>query len=268
MKTITTIEQSEHMTATYQRFGEGAPLVLLHAFPLNQSMWQPQIAVLGHQYTVIAIDYAGFGRSTWEPGGTPGAHDIDDVAQSITAVLDELDIERAAVAGLSMGGYVALALWRIAPQRVDRLALCNSRASADDEATKQARSRNAAMVLEQGAEALADAMLPRLLSQHAGTGMRRHVHTLAASAQPRVSANALLMMRERPDATPLLPQITVPTLVVGASDDPIIPAHESLQMATALPNGNAVIIAESGHLSNLERPDVFNRALRDWMRMP
>ena len=256
------------MTATYQRFGEGAPLVLLHAFPLNQSMWQPQIAVLGHQYTVIAIDYAGFGRSTWEPQGTPGPHDIDDVARSIVDVLDELAVERAAVAGLSMGGYVALALWRIAAERIERLALCNSRAGADDETTKQARSRNAAMVLEQGAEALADAMLPRLLSAHAGAGMRRHVHTLAASAQPRVSANALLMMRERPDATALLPHITVPTLVVGASDDPIIPAHESQQLASALPNSNAVIIDEAGHLSNLERPDVFNRALRDWMRMP
>ena len=256
------------MTATYQRFGEGAPLVLLHAFPLNQSMWQPQIAVLGHQYTVIAIDYAGFGRSTWEPQVTPGPHDIDDVARSIVDVLDELDIERAAVAGLSMGGYVALAMWRIAAERIERLAICNSRAGADDDTTKQARSRNAAMVLEQGAEALADAMLPRLLSAHAGPGMRRHVHALASSAQPRVSANALLMMRERPDATALLPHITVPTLVIGASDDPIIPAHESQQLASALPNSNAVIITESGHLSNLERPDVFNRALRDWMRMP
>ena len=256
------------MSASYQCYGAGAPLVLLHAFPLNHQMWQPQIAQLGHRYTIIAVDYAGFGMSTWNPHTPASPQHIDDVARSIVAVIDELGHERVAVAGLSMGGYVALALWRIAAARIERLAICNSRANADDDATKQARSRNAAMVLEQGAEALADAMMPRLLSEHCGDGIRRYIHTLAASAQPTVSANALLMMRERPDAEGLLPHIHVPTVVIGATHDPIIPANESTQIATALPHGRAVIIADAGHLSNIEQPQHFNQALMEWMQMP
>lgn len=247
-------------------YGEGAPLVLLHAFPLNHQMWQPQLAVLGHRYHVLAFDYAGFGSSYWHPSTPADTAHIDELAHYIVDALDEYRIDTAAVAGLSMGGYLALALWRIAPHRINRLALCNTRAAADDDATKAARSRNAAIALEQGAEAIADIMLPRLLSEFTGNGIKRIVRDMAASAPTRTLANALLMMRERPDATPLLPHITVPTLVIGATHDPIIPAEESRAMAAQIPHCQTVIIDEVGHLSNLERPDLFNAAIINWMQ--
>ncbi|MEY3990144.1 MAG: hypothetical protein RI985_1225 [Chloroflexota bacterium] len=247
-------------------YGEGAPLILLHAFPLNHQMWQPQLAVLGHRYHILAFDYAGFGASYWHPSTPADTTHIDALAQSLVDTLDEYQIETAAVAGLSMGGYLALALWRIAPHRINRLALCNTRAAADDDATKAARSRNAAIALEQGAEAIADLMLPRLLSEFTGNGIKRIVRDMAASAPSRTLANALLMMRERPDASALLPHITVPTLVIGATHDPIIPADESRAMAAQIPHGQAIIIDEVGHLSNLERPDLFNSAIINWMQ--
>lgn len=247
-------------------YGEGAPLILLHAFPLNHQMWQPQLAVLGHRYHILAFDYAGFGSSYWHPNTPADATHIDQVAQSIIDTLDEYQIETTAVAGLSMGGYLALALWRIAPHRINRLALCNTRAAADDQSTKSARSRNAAIALEQGSEAIAELMLPRLLSEFTGNGVKRIVRDMAASASSRALANALLMMRERPDATDLLPHITVPTLVIGATHDPIIPSDESRAMADNIPHGQVVIIDEVGHLSNLERPDIFNAAIINWMQ--
>jgi pimeloyl-ACP methyl ester carboxylesterase len=252
--------------AIAHEYGEGAPLLLLHAFPLNHHMWQPQLAVLGHRYHVLAVDYAGFGTSYWAPTTPADINQIDDLARHIITMLDEYRIESVAVAGLSMGGYLALALWRVAPNRINRLALCNTRAAADDQATKAARSRNAAIALEQGSEAIADIMLPRLLSEFTGNGMKRLVRDMAASAPARTIANALLMMRERPDATSLLPHITVPTLVIGATHDPIIPADESRAMADRVPNGHALIIDEVGHLSNLERPDIFNAAIINWMQ--
>lgn len=253
------------MAAAYQMYGEGAPLVLLHAFPLHHRMWEPQIAVLGHRYRIIAVDYAGFGRSHWEPVASV-VPAIEQIAHGIIDIFDQLDLDEVSLAGCSMGSYLALACYRLAPQRFRRLALCNARASADDDATRAARTRNAAVARTEGNAALADLMLPRLLSEHAGPGIRRYVHTMALEAQPETLATALEMLRDRPDARDLLPNITVPTLVVGATDDPIMPVHESVALAKELPNSELVILQDCGHLSNIELPKPFNDAVLAWMK--
>ena len=253
------------MAAAYHLYGEGAPLVLLHAFPLHHRMWEPQIAVLGHRYQIIAVDYAGFGRSHWEPldSVVPA---IEQVAHGIIDILDQLDLDDVALAGCSMGTYVALAMYRLAPQRFNRIALCNARASADDDATRAARTRNAAIARSDGVEAIAEMMLPRLLSTHVGPGIRRYVHTLATEAPAETLANALEMIRDRPDARSQLPQMTIPTLVVGATDDPIMPVHESIALAKELPHCQTVILQDCGHLSNIEQPKAFNDAIIAWMQ--
>lgn len=253
------------MAAAYQIYGEGAPLVLLHAFPLHHRMWEPQIAVLGHRYRIIAVDYAGFGRSQWEPV-TSVVPQIEQIAHGIIDVLDQLDLDDVALAGCSMGSYLALACYRLAPQRFNRIALCNARASADDDATRAARTTNAAIARVHGNAAIADLMLPRLLSSHAGPGIGRYVHTMALEAQPETLAHALEMLRDRPDCRDLLPKMTIPTLVVGATDDPIMPVHESVALAKELPNSALVVLPECGHLSNLELPKQFNDAIIDWMK--
>ena len=255
------------MAAAYQIYGEGAPLLLLHAFPLHHRMWEPQIAVLGHRYQIIAVDYAGFGRSHWEPldSVVPA---IEQVAHGILDILDQLDLDSVAMAGCSMGTYMALAMYRLAPQRFNRIALCNARASGDDDATKAARTRNAAIARSDGVEPIADMLLPRLLSSHVGQGIRRYVHTMALEASAETVAQGLEMIRDRPDCRDLLAQMTIPTLVVGATDDPIMPVHESIALAKDLPNSETLIMQDCGHLSNIEQPKVFNDALIAWMQRP
>ncbi|MFM7680224.1 MAG: alpha/beta fold hydrolase [Roseiflexaceae bacterium] len=238
--------------------------VLLHAYPLNQHMWQPQRDSLATFGPVITLDYAGFGASHWDIAPrTPRR--IDDVAQHILTELDQRGIDQFAVAGLSMGGYVALAMWRIAAARIRGIAICNSRARADDEATKAVRTRNAEIARTSGAVAIADIMMPRLLSAYAPASVVTQVRQMALQASPDALANAMEMIRDRPDASALLPTIQVPSLVIGATDDPIMPVTESQSVADALPNSQCVIVPQCGHISNLERPQVFNAALIRWL---
>lgn len=240
-------------------------LLLLHAFPLNHTMWQPQIEALAPTVPLLALDYAGFGTSHWYPTTPPNPRHIDEVAANIIAELDRRGIAHVAVAGLSMGGYLALALWRIAPHRITGLAICNSRATGDDAAGKATRVRNAHIARDQGAAALTDAMMPRLLSQYASPALVQQVRDLGSQADPEVMANAMLMIAERPDATTLLPTITVPSLVIGATDDPIITVSDSQAVAGAIPNAHCTILPQCGHLSNLEYPTQFTAALQSWL---
>ena len=255
------------MAAAYHLYGEGAPLLFLHAFPLHHRMWEPQIAVLGHRYQIIAVDYAGFGRSEWEPLASV-VPTIEQAAHGILDIIDQLDLDSVAMAGCSMGTYMALALYRLAPQRFNRIALCNARASADDDATKAVRTRNAHIARTEGIEPIVDQLMPRLLSSHVGAGIRRYVHTMALEASSDTVANALEMIRDRQDGRDLLAKMTIPTLVVGATDDPIMPVHESVALAKELPNSQIVVLQECGHLSNIEQPKRFNDALISWMQQP
>lgn len=239
-------------------------IVLLHAYPLNGSMWQPQLAPLHAYAPVIALDYAGFGTSQWHLTATQ-PRSIDDLAVQLLAQLTQRGVEQFAVAGLSMGGYVALAMWRHAPTRIRGIAICNSRARADDDATKAVRTRNAQIARTDGATAIRDIMMPRLLSTYAPASVHAHVATMALQASPDALANAMEMIRDRPDASALLPTIQVPSLVIGATDDPIMSVEESQLVADALPNSQCVIVPQCGHISNLERPQLFNDALIRWL---
>lgn len=239
-------------------------IVLLHAYPLNRTMWHAQIDTFGTQTQVIALDYAGFGNSAWAVAPHEPRR-IDDMANRVVSQLDGMGVNQFAVAGMSMGGYVALALWRHAAARIRGIAICNSRARGDDDASKAVRTRNAAIARQDGAKAIADIMMPRLLSAHASPDVYQHVYQMALHASPTALANAMEMIRDRPDASDLLPGITVPSLVIGASDDPIIPVSESQLVADALPNSHCEIIPACGHISNLERPAQFNAALARWM---
>lgn len=239
-------------------------LVLLHAYPLNRTMWQPQLTAFATRLPVVALDYAGFGLSQWHIAPHQPRR-IDDMADLLLAELDRRGVHSFAVAGLSMGGYVALAMWRRAATRIRGIAICNSRASADDDTSKLARTRNAEIARSDGATAIADIMMPRLLSQYAAAEIQTQVRNMALQAQPDALANAMEMIRDRPDATDLLAHISVPSLVIGATDDPIIPASESARVAAALPHSHCVIIPQCGHISNLEQPQQFNHALDTWL---
>jgi pimeloyl-ACP methyl ester carboxylesterase len=247
------------ITLGYDDVGSGAPLVLLHAFPLHRAMWAQTSAALGREYRVITPDLRGFGESSGSERVT-----IGELADDVIGLLDALGIERASVGGLSMGGYVALNLVIRYPERVDGLILADTRAGADDEAGRGNRAALAEKALTQGAVAVAEQMLPKLLSAaapQADPQLVAQVRALIEGAVPAAIAAASLAMGERADSTGRLAAITAPTLVIVGSEDSITPVAESTAMKDAIPQASLAIIPDAGHLSNLERPAAFNRAL-------
>jgi 3-oxoadipate enol-lactonase len=238
--------------------GRGDPVVLLHAFPLEGSMWDAERAELAKTYRVIVPDLSGFGRS----GAASPPQSLDQHAEDVVCILDSLGVERAAVAGLSMGGYIAFALARRHPKRLSRLILADTRAAPDSPEGRRARDENIALVQREGALPLVERLLPKLLSANASPTVVERVRTLGGRQSAAGLTSALAAMRDRPDSTPLLPSIAVPALVIVGELDVISPPAEARAMAAALPAGQLVVIEGAGHLANLESPATFMAALR------
>jgi 3-oxoadipate enol-lactonase len=249
----------------YVQAGQGIPLLLVHGYPLDHTLWQPQLDGLADVAGMIAPDLRGFGQSDVPAG----VYAMDVLADDLAALLDALQIDRAAVCGLSMGGYVALAFWRKYASRVRGLILVDTRAGADSPAARQGRMDMAEQVKQRGARPAAEAMLPRLLTQAARQSRPELVefaHAMMLRQPPTGILGAQLGMAERPDSTPILPTINVPTLAVFGDQDVITPAEpEGRLLAEAIPNARLVVIPNAGHLSNLEQPDAFNAAVRGFL---
>jgi 3-oxoadipate enol-lactonase len=258
--------------------GEGVPLLLLHAFPLSQRMWRPQLAGLAGDCRLLAPDLPGFGAGGAAGGGggvgggaPPAVCRMEEMAAAAVDLLDALGLAAAVVCGLSMGGYAALALYELFPDRVRGLVLADTRAGADDDAGRR-RRLELALALEggepQALAALAGSLVPRLVSPRTLTARPELVAWLRqeiAAAPAAGVAAAQRGMAERPDRTSLLPRIAVPTLVVVGEDDAITPPAESLVLRDRIPGARLVTIAGAGHLSSLEQPEAFNGALRDFL---
>jgi pimeloyl-ACP methyl ester carboxylesterase len=245
----------------YEDVGEGPAMLLLHAFPLAGSMWRRQIEALRGHYRVITPDLRGFGGSD----APPGLYSMDDMADDVATLLQHLGVQRAAVVGLSMGGYVAFALWRRHTDMVAALALADTRAGADSEEGRATRETNARLAEEQGAAAIAARMIPNLVAPTASQALRDELQALIVANAPLGIAGALRGMAIRPDSTPDLPGIRVPTLVIVGEEDGLTPPHEAEAMAAQIPGSTLVRIPGAGHLSNMERPDEFNAALLSWL---
>lgn len=231
-------------------------LLLLHAFPVDARMWRPQLDATRERLPIAAPDHPGFGRSA----DVPDVMTMELAARSAVAALDEARIDRAVVCGLSMGGYVAFELWRRSGDRIAGLVLANTRAGADAPEAAANRRGLAERLLREGKAFFADGP-PGLLSDHADDDVRARVRDLIADQPAAAIAAASLGMAERPDSTPDLPGIDVPTLVITSSDDTLIPPDVSAPMAERIPDARLAVIDGAGHLSNLERPDDFTRLL-------
>jgi 3-oxoadipate enol-lactonase len=230
-------------------------LLLLHGWPLDASMWEPQLEELEGITQVVAPDLPGF-------GGEPPAGDVmtmEAAADHAARALAEAGARRAVVCGLSMGGYVALALWRQHRDTVSGLVLANTRAGGDDEAGKERRRQLAERLRTEG-NFLADSP-PPLLSADAPAELWSRVKEIVR-AQPAASiATASLGMAERQDSTPDLTGIDVPTLVITSTGDTLIPPEATTPMGDQIPGARVEVIQGAGHLSNLEAPDAFSRLL-------
>jgi pimeloyl-ACP methyl ester carboxylesterase len=238
--------------------GRGEPIVLLHAFPLDGSMWDAERTELAKTGRVIVPDLRGFGRSAH---ATPPTS-LDEHADDIARILDDLGIARATVAGLSMGGYIAFALVRRHPQRLSRLILADTRSVPDSDEGRRGRDDNIALVAREGVPPLVERLLPKLLSAGASPEVVARVRSLGGRQTKEGITAALTALRDRPDATPLLAKIAVPTVVVVGDADVISPPEEARAIAAAIPGADLAVINGAGHLSNLEAPAAFMAAVR------
>ena len=248
----------------YLEAGSGWPLVLLHAFPLSADMWQPQLDAPPEGWRLLAPDLRGLG-----PVPRPPAETMDDMAADVLVLLDALRLDRAMIGGLSMGGYVALALFRRAPERCSGIILANSLAGADTPDARAGRERMIALVRERGAPAVADEMLPRLLgrtSRASRPDVEPLVRRLIEANSPDGIAGALEAMKTRPDSTPMLASVGRPALVVRGGEDALIPPEEAERLDRQLPRSQLVTLRDAGHLCSLETPADFNEALGNFLR--
>lgn len=219
-------------------------LVLLHAFPLDSRMWEPQLEAFGDRPVASPELY---GRGTT----------IADYAASLLA---EIDGELAAV-GASMGGYVALALARAAPERVRALGLVGARADADTPERKEARATSIALVEREGPEALWREMQARLLSENAPPDAVARARAIALEQEPKRLVEALVALRDRPDATEVVRSFAGPALVAVGERDPFFSVDEARALAALAPEARLEVFPGAGHLPSLEQPARFNAAL-------
>lgn len=250
----------------YVAAGHGAPVVLLHGFPLNRQMWQPQLEALSQAgYRVICPDLPGFGCS--RPATGPGA--MTGYADAVLELLDHLEIDQAVIGGMSMGGYVLLDLVDRHPRRCRAAMFLVTRAAADDASGKAKRS----LLVEQveGGQPLvvADSFIQVLFAPQT-TAQRpelvRQVYQWMESTPAAGLIAGLVAMRERPDYVARLPGFDLPALVVGAEQDLAIPPEHARVLAEGLPRATLAILPHAGHLANLEQPQLFNQVLLDFLR--
>jgi pimeloyl-ACP methyl ester carboxylesterase len=251
---------------SYRELGEGPgdPVVLLHAFPLNGRMFEPQMEALSGGRRVVAPDYPGFGRSP----RTPAQPDVRYYAEGVRRLLDRLGLERVVLGGVSMGGYVAFGCLRLFPERVSGLILANTRPDPDSEEMRENRKSMARRVAEEGVEVLIELQMERLLARDTlenDEAVVEKVRAMILESSPNGVVAALGAMRDRPDSTPLLGEIEVPTLVIGGEEDGISSPDVMGAMAQKIPGSRHVTLPRAGHLSNLESPEDFNAALREFL---
>ena len=240
-------------------------LLLIHGFPLNSQMWWPQLKGLSGQTRMIVPDLRGHGGSE----AVRGPYNMALLADDCLSLLDSLGItEPVVVGGLSMGGYVAFEIVRRYPERVAALLLTATRASADSEQGQAVRDKTIAGIRAQGVGPLAAGMLPRLLSPTTYENDRQLVEfvmQMMESTSLTGAIGALEAMRDRPDSTPMLSTIQIPTLIIHGADDELVPLSEAQAMQAAIPDARLVVLPNAGHLPNLEQPDAFNAALGEFL---
>jgi 3-oxoadipate enol-lactonase len=235
-------------------------LVLIHAFPLSGAMWEHERRSLRDAAApIIAPSLPGFG-GTAVPRGDAS---MDDYADSVIAAMDAAKIERAAVAGISMGGYVAFAMWRRYRERIERLFLADTRAEADTDEARDKRLRLAELIREHGIETLLKTP-PQWLRK--GSPHWDPLLKMIRGQAPEGIAQGSIAMAHRPDSRPDLPTIDVPTAVVVGEEDSITPLEMSQAMNDAIPGSTLSIIPGAGHIANIEAPTAFDAALRAWLQ--
>ena len=243
--------------------GRGRTVVLLHGFPLHAAMWDALHATTPHGWSLVTPDLRNFGQSR----GTP-ALSVDDHATDVLALMRHLGVEEAVVGGLSMGGYIAMAVHRMAPQRCRALVLADTRAEPDTEEGRATRVRLQATAREQGPGAVLEAMLPKLVGPQATAAgaVPARMREIAQGNTAGGIVDGLETLKTRPDARPGLAAITCPTLIVVGADDALTPPADAEALRDRIAGASLVVVPGAGHMSNLEQPAAFAQALWSFLQ--
>lgn len=240
---------------SYERHGKGTPLVLVHGFPLDLSIWDHVVPFLENDFDLIIPDLRGFGESST----VDDSYDMLDFANDIAALLDFLGVEKAAFAGHSMGGYVALAFAKEYPERVSALGLVASQAAADAPERKAGRYKTARDVAEKGVDTVADSMTPKLSGNE---NVREFVNQLMKAQNPLGVIGALKAMAEREDALDALTQFSFPVVLIHGDDDELISFDRAKEIKSAVPSAQLVKLKKAGHMPMMEFPKETAEALK------
>lgn len=246
---------------SYTETGQGKPLVLIHAFPTDKRLWEAQHEGLKQQFRVISLDLWGFGESSVVDGN---AVTMADYAMEVKELLDYLHVKKAIIAGESMGGYIALAFLEHYPHDVDGLILSNTQAVADSDEAKMNREKSAVDVLENGTEKLVKGFMEKALSPSASEQTKALLAHILSTQKPTALASALRGMALRSPMFEVLANTRVPVLIITSEQDKIISPFQSEQMQHLGSNSQLIVLANAGHLSNLEQPQEWNSAVNEW----
>jgi pimeloyl-ACP methyl ester carboxylesterase len=237
------------------------PLVLVHGHPFDRTMWAPQIAEFSATRRVIAPDLRGYGASPVVPGITY----LSDFAQDIAALLDDLEVDTFVLAGLSMGGQIAMDCYRQFGDRVRGLVLADTFPAAETAEGKRTRDAMADRLLAEGLRGYADEVLEKMVAPYADAEVKAHVHRMMTATPAEGAAAALRGRAERPDYRELLTRVTVPALVVVGADDAYTPVSDAEDMHALLPDSTLRVVEGAAHMPNLERAKEFNEALGEFL---
>lgn len=249
----------------YDDGGSGTPIVLLHAFPLSRAMWRPQREGLADIARLVAPDLRGFGGT----GYFTEAPSLERMADDVAELLDLLKLDRVVLGGLSMGGYVALAFARKHASKLRGLILADTKSEGDSPEAKAGRDKTIAFAQTHTPIDVLEQLLPKLLSEKTRRekpAVEAELRRIVAAQTPAAIVAALQALRDRPDSTPVLSTIAVPTLVIVGSEDALTPPAQAEAMVAKLPRAQLVKIPGAGHLANLEDPAAFNDAVRAYLR--
>ena len=249
---------------SYQDIGEGLPVIFIHAFPLNQRMWDHQVEFLKNSCRVITLDLRGFGESD-----APAAqYSLADMASDVRGLMKRLSIDKAVLAGLSMGGYISMAFYREYPEAVLGLVLSDTRTSADTEEGRARRFASAEKAEREGAAAIASDMVPVLLgrtSLESRPEVVERVKLMVESNRSHGVAAAQRAMADRLNSERLLASVNFPVLLICGAEDTLSPPEEMEAMRQSIPGSSLKVIDGAGHLPNIEQPDRFDEILLEFI---
>jgi pimeloyl-ACP methyl ester carboxylesterase len=245
--------------------GEGTPVVLVHGFPFDFRLWDPQFEALGSKYRLIAPDLRGFGHSSPPPGGEDFS--MEAFAADIARLLDRLRIEEVIFGGLSMGGYVTFEFLRQNPHRTVGLILADTRSDADSPEVRAKREAQQDQIAALGGASLVDGMVAALLSEETRSERPEVAAQLRTVMEQddRAWTGGLEAMKNRPDSTDELSGLSAPTLILVGENDSLAPPDVARAMQERIPQSRVVVIEGAGHVSNLEQPAAFNAALETFL---